>query len=139
MARKKSGGLTDAELRLMEVVWQRGRATVSEVAKAVSQERPLGYSTVLTTLRILESKGYLRHRKEGRAFVYAAAVGREEVREHAVLQLARRFFGGSPERLVLSLIDGNRISATELRRLRGRTGQPEEGRDGNGNDSGGAD
>ena len=83
-------------------------------------EYPLAYSTVLTTLRILENKGYLRHSKEGRAFVYRATVGREEARQNAVANLLRRFFQDSPELLVLNLVQGNRIDTEELDRLRRR-------------------
>ena len=121
MARKKSPSLTDAELRLMEVVWQRGSATVSEVVESLPQSTPLHYSTVLTTLRILESKGYLGHRKEGRAFVYRPLIGRDQEREKAVTRLLRRFFEGSPELLVLNLVKREKIlGAHELERLRKR-------------------
>lgn len=120
MARKKSPGLTDAELRLMEVLWQRGSATVSDVVESLPKEVPLAYSTVLTTLRILENKGYLRHSKEGRAFVYRPVIGREEARESAVTHLLRRFFENSPELLVLNLVRGKKIAPEELARLRKR-------------------
>jgi beta-lactamase regulating signal transducer with metallopeptidase domain/predicted transcriptional regulator len=101
LARKKSPLLTDAELRLMEVLWEAGSATVSSVLEALPRDVPLAYSTVLTTLRILEQKGYVKHRKEGRAFVYRAVVDRERERERAVTRLLQRFFGGSPEQLVI--------------------------------------
>jgi predicted transcriptional regulator len=125
VARKKSTGLTDAELRLMEVLWRIGTATVSEVAEKLPKDVPLAYSTVLTTLRILETKGYLRHRKDGRAFVYEPVVGRDQARESAVTHLLRRFFEGSPEQLVLNLIDGRKIGAKELKRLRKRIEEAE--------------
>ena len=118
MARRKSPGLTDAELRLMEVVWTKGAATVSEVAESLRKSVNLAYSTVLTTLRILENKGYLRHSKEGRAFVYRPVVGRDQARESAVALLLRRFFAGSPEALVLNLIESKKVDARELARLR---------------------
>ena|SRR5207245_2027022 len=91
MARKKSPGLTDAELRLMEVLWRKGSATVSDVVESLPKNVPLAYSTVLTTLRILENKGYVRHNKEGRAFVYLPVVGREQARENAVTHLCGVF------------------------------------------------
>ena len=69
MARKQSSVLTDAELRPMDILWQRGPATVAEVTAALSESGILSYSTVLTTLRILERKGYVHHTKEGQAFV----------------------------------------------------------------------
>jgi predicted transcriptional regulator len=70
VARRKSSNLTDAELRLMEVVWEKGKATVGEVVGGLPTNVPLAYSTVLTTLRILENKGCVRHTKDGRSFVY---------------------------------------------------------------------
>jgi len=120
VARKKSSSLTDAELRLMEVLWERQSGTVSEVVDGVSKEAPLAYSTVLTTLRILENKGYIQHEKDGRAFVYRPLVGRDQARESAVAHLVRRFFAGSPELLVLNLIQSSGIDADELARLRKR-------------------
>jgi BlaI family penicillinase repressor len=120
VARKKTAGLTDAELRLMEVLWEKGRATVSGVVEGLPKNVPLAYSTVLTTLRILENKGYIRHTKEGRAFVYRPVMGREQARERAVTHLLRRFFEGSPEVLVLNLIESRKIDAKELARLRKR-------------------
>lgn len=118
MARKKSPGLTDAELKLMEVVWGMGHATVSDVVDALPKRDPLAYSTVLTTMRILENKGYLKHVKEGRAFVYQPAVDREEACENAVAHLVRRFFGGSHGQLAMNLVEKKRIDPAELRRLR---------------------
>ncbi len=120
MARTKTTGLTDAELRLMEVIWDKGSATVGDVVDALPRRTPLAYSTVLTTLRILEEKGYLRHVKEGRAFIYHPAVGRDEARDTAVGHLVRRFFGGSHGQLALNLVEKKRIEAAELKRLRQR-------------------
>lgn len=125
MARKKSRGLTDAELRLMEVVWEKGSATVSDVVDALPGRVNLAYSTVLTTLRILEQKGYLKHSKEGRAFVYQPLVGRDQAREKAVTHLLRRFFEGSPELLMLNLVDRKKIGPEELQRLRQRIAEEE--------------
>ena len=120
MARKKSSNLTDAELRLMEVLWEHGAATVSGVVDKLPKCVPLAYSTVLTTLRILENKGYLRHSKEGRAFIYRPIVGRAKARENAITHLLRRFFENSPELLMLNLIQDKKIDPRELARLRKR-------------------
>ena len=120
MARKKPTSLTDAELRLMDVLWKTGPATVSDVAGALPQDPPLAYSTILTTLRILETKGYLKHTKDGRAYLYEAVVPREQACQNAVTHLLRRFFENSPELLVLNLIDAKKTSAKELKRLRRR-------------------
>ena len=120
MARKKSPNLTEAELRLMDVIWEKGQATVGEVAEALPKDLGLAYNTVLTTLRILEEKGYVRHTKakEGRAFVYQAVVGRDEASRSAVRYLVSRFFRNSPELLVLNLLEDEELSARELRRIR---------------------
>jgi len=120
LARKKSPGLTDAELRLMEVLWDKGSATVSDVVEDLPATVRLAYSTVLTTLRILENKGYLEHRKEGRAFVYRPVVGRDQAREKAVTHLLRRFFDGSAELLMLNLVEDRKIDPEELKRIRKR-------------------
>ncbi len=120
MARKKSPNLTEAELRLMDVVWEKGEATVSEIADALPRDLGLAYNTVLTTMRILEEKGFLRHTKskEGRAFVYRAVVGRDEASRTAVRYLVSRFFRNSPELLVLNLLEDEELSRKELRRIR---------------------
>ena len=120
MARKKSPNLTEAELRLMDVVWEKGEATVSEVAEALPHDLGLAYNTVLTTMRILEEKGFLRHTKskEGRAFVYRAVVGRDEASRTAVRYLVSRFFRNSPELLVLNLLEDEELSRKELGRIR---------------------
>ena len=120
MPRKKSPNLTEAELRLMDIVWDKGTATVGEVAAALAGEPSLAYNTVLTTLRILEQKGYVRHTKPraGRAFVYRAVVGRKQASRNAVRHVVRRFFANSPELLVLNLLDDGDLSQRELRNIR---------------------
>lgn len=118
MPRKRTSGLTNAELRLMDVLWRIGSGTVADVSGALPKDVTLAYSSVLTTLRILETKGYLRHRKEGRAYIYEPMVGREQARTHAVTDLLGRFFENSPGQLALNLVEGRKISAKELKRLR---------------------
>ena len=122
MARKKSPNLTEAELRLMDVIWEKGSATVAEVAEALPKDLNLAYNTVLTTLRILEQKGYLKHgmAKEGRAFVYRAVVSRDDASRSALRHLLRRFFENSAEALVLNLLGDERLSEEELERIRAR-------------------
>jgi predicted transcriptional regulator len=120
LARKKSPNLTEAELRLMNVVWEKGSATVATVAEALRDKPDLAYNTVLTTMRILEHKGYLRHTKsdEGRAFLYHPVVGREQASRKAVRHLVSRFFANSPELLVLNLLEDEEITENELQRIR---------------------
>lgn len=118
MARKQTPGLTEAELRLMEVLWRVGSGTVADVAAGLPKDITLAYSSVLTTLRILERKGYLHHRKEGRAFIYEPVVDREKARANAIRHLVRRFFEDSPGQLLLNLVEREKISAEELKKLR---------------------
>ena len=118
MARKKSPNLTEGELPLMEVLWKKGRATVGDVVASLPADTPLAYSTVLTTLRILEAKGYLRHTKKGRAFVYEPVIVQEEASGKALGYLVNRFFGGSRELLVMNLLKEEKIGRAELRRIK---------------------
>jgi BlaI family transcriptional regulator, penicillinase repressor len=118
LARKKSPNLTEGELRLMKVLWDKGAATVGDVAASLPDDPPLAYSTVLTTLRILEGKGYLRHTKKGRAFVYEPLIAQEEASRTALGNLVTRFFGGSRELLVVNLLREENISRAELRRIK---------------------
>lgn len=118
MARKKSPTLTEAELRLMDILWQKGSATVSDVASALPRKLSLAYNTVLTTLRILERKGYVTHKKQGRAFLYSPTVDRTSARKRAVKHLVSRFFNNSPELLVLNLLENEKLDAAELERLK---------------------
>jgi predicted transcriptional regulator len=120
LARKRSPNLTEAELRLMDVLWDRGAATVAEVADALPKDLGLAYNTVLTTLRILEEKGYITHTKsdEGRAFRYEPVVGRQEASRKAVRYLVSRFFRDSPELLVLNLLENEELGEPELQRIR---------------------
>jgi predicted transcriptional regulator len=120
LPRPKSLSLTEAELRLMDVIWDKGRATVAEVAEALPKELDLAYNTVLTTLRILEDKGYLKHSKskEGRAFIYRAVVSRQQASRSAVKHLLRRFFGNSAEALVLNLLEDEKLGEEDLTRVR---------------------
>jgi predicted transcriptional regulator len=118
LSRQARPGLTDAELRLIEVLWEKGAGTVSDVVEALPKSVPLAYSTVLTTLRILENKGYLTHRQEGRAYIYRPVIGRDQARQSAVSHLVRRFFDGSRDELMLRLLEDKGIDARELKRLR---------------------
>jgi len=118
VARKQSPTLTEAELRLMEVLWDRQSATVAEVVDALPTRFSLAYSTVLTTLRILEQKGYIRHTDQGRAFVYHPVVARQEAQTNALRHLLSSFFNNSPELLVLNLLENEPLDAHELERLK---------------------
>ncbi|MGE3510721.1 MAG: BlaI/MecI/CopY family transcriptional regulator [Vicinamibacterales bacterium] len=118
MARRQSPALTDAELRIMRVLWDRTRATVGEVVDAIEGPAKPAYNSVLTVLRILEKKGYVRHEKDGRAFVFLPLIDRSQARQRALSQLITRFFNGSPEALVLDLLGREEPTEEESRRIR---------------------
>jgi predicted transcriptional regulator len=117
MARKQSPTLTEAELPIMDILWQKGSAVVTDVVGALSNSA-VAYNTVLTTLRILERKGYVRHTKEGRAFVYHPVVERGEASRKAVRNLLKRFFQDSPELLILNVLEDEQLDEIELAKLK---------------------
>ena len=117
MARKQSATLTEGELPIMDILWQKGSAVVTDVVGALSNSA-VAYNTVLTTLRILERKGYVRHTKEGRAFVYHPVVERGEASRKAVQNLVKRFFQNSPELLILNVLEDEQLDEAELGRLK---------------------
>jgi predicted transcriptional regulator len=118
MPPKPSNTLTQAELRLMKVLWARGESSVAEMATACAVDSPLAYTSVLTTIRILEQKGYVKHREKGRAFFYRASVAEQEASRSEVRRVLQRFFGNSREKLLLSLLGDEEIGPEELRRLK---------------------
>jgi BlaI family transcriptional regulator, penicillinase repressor len=133
LPRRKSETLTEAELRLMDVLWLKGSATVQQVLDALPEKPALAYNSVLTTIRVLENKGYLEHVKDGRAHIYKPVLEREEATRSEIRHLVSRFFKNSHELLVLNILEDlssesvgsenlgseNRgLEASELKRLR---------------------
>lgn len=118
MARKASPTLTEAEMRLMRIVWKLGSCTVNDVVEALPDDENLAYSTVLTTMRILESKGYLSHEKEGRAFVYSPEISPGEVRKGALQFVLNRFFDNSPSLLMLNLLKEDSVDEDDLEAIK---------------------
>jgi len=118
MPPRKSNTLTEAELRLMKILWRRGDSSVTDLVAAMPDGAPLAYNSVLTTIRILEQKGYVEHRQEGRAFVYRASVAEHEASRSEVRHVLNRFFGNSRERLLLSLLGDEELTPEELERLK---------------------
>ena len=118
MPPRKSPTLTEAELRLMEVLWDKGPGTVHQLLEALDGKPALAYNSVLTTIRILEKKGYVQHLKDGRAHVYQALIGKKEATRSEVRNLVGRFFQNSHELLLLNLLEDRNLDAQELQRLR---------------------
>jgi predicted transcriptional regulator len=117
MPRRRSVPLTEAEQRLMEIVWASGPATVGQIVDAIPERERTAYNTVQTMMKILERKGYVRHRSVGRAFVYESIVDRAAAARTALSQVVQRFFGGSPRELALNLIEGDHLTEAELDEL----------------------
>jgi BlaI family transcriptional regulator, penicillinase repressor len=124
MARPPAETLTGREAQLMDAVWRLGEATAEQIREALPES--LHDSTVRTLLRVLESKGYLRHEPRGKAYVYRAAVERAKAQRHALRSVLSRFFGGSAEDLVLRLIEDERITPEQLDALRRSSSAPRE-------------
>ncbi|HEU5342129.1 BlaI/MecI/CopY family transcriptional regulator [Edaphobacter sp.] len=118
MPPKRSITLTEAELRLMKILWERGESAVGDLVAAMPDGATLAYNSVLTTIRILEQKGYVRHRQAGRAFMYSPCVAEQEAERSEVRNMMRRFFGNSRERLLLSLLGDDEVTPEELKRLK---------------------
>ena len=116
MPPKQSATLTEAELRIMDVLWRKGSGTVQQVLDWLPST--LAYNSVLTTIRILEKKGHVKHVKDGRAHVYEPIIGRQEATRSEIRHLVGRFFRNSHEALVLNILQDEAIDADELKRLR---------------------
>jgi predicted transcriptional regulator len=111
--------LTDAEARVMAVLWQNDTATVGDVVAALRQKKnKLSYSTVQTILRILERKGYVAHEQLDRAFVYRPIVDERQARRRAWRHLVKRLFDNSPSLLILNVLDDEDLDETEVARLK---------------------
>jgi predicted transcriptional regulator len=118
MPPKRSNTLTEAELRIMRILWARGESLVSDLVAALPNEAPLAYTSVLTTVRILEQKGYVEHRQERRAFLYKPCIAEHEASRSEVNHMLHRFFGNSRERLLLTLLGEGDMTPDELQRLK---------------------
>lgn len=110
--------LSDAQLEIMNVVWDRGQTTVGEIWKILGSRRSVSRNTVSTMVSRLEDKGWLRHRADGGTYLYSATRARERVLPRMVHRLIDSAFQGSAEGLVLSLLEGGRLSAEEVERIK---------------------
>jgi BlaI family transcriptional regulator, penicillinase repressor len=118
MPPRTSPTLTEAELRIMNVLWMKGSGTVQLILDHLPKQTSLAYNSVLTTVRILEKKGYVKHVKDGRAFIYVPVVGRKEATRFEISHLVSRFFENSHELLVMNILEDSSVDEEELQRLR---------------------
>jgi predicted transcriptional regulator len=115
---RQSGTLTEAELRIMNVLWAKGSGTVQQVLDSITEKPSLAYNSVLTTIRVLERKGYLNHLKDGRAHVYTPVIGQKEAKRSEIRHLVSRFFQDSHELLLLNVLEDRGVEPEELAQLR---------------------
>ena len=115
---KSAGSLTAVELEMMHVIWRIGPCSVNQILEALPPTRELAYTSVSTIVRILEQKGFVASRKEGRGHVYGAAVSKEAYQSRAVDQLVKNVFDDAPAMLVRGLLASKNLSDDELREIR---------------------
>jgi predicted transcriptional regulator len=116
MPRKPSKTFTEREMEIMRVIWELGEATVKQIQQQLPGKRH--YNSVLTIIRVLERKGHLTHREEGRAYIYRATKSPEEARRRTLGHLITRMFEGSPSSLVLHLVETGDLTEDDLKAIR---------------------
>lgn len=126
MGRQKSLG--ELEREVMEFLWEHGPATADSIRTAIGKKRALTDSTIRTVLRRLEAKHYVRHRTEGRQFLYSSAREPRRVAAEAVRGILKNFCRGSLEELLTGLVDDRIVDSSELRRLAERIASQEKKR-----------
>ncbi len=115
--RKKSPTLTEQELEIMKVVWERGAATVRDVYETLLARRRIAYTTVMTTMKIMEGKSYLKRRLDNRAYVYEATRPKKQMIREMVSEFVNRVFNGSAEPLLAHLVEDRRLSEQERKQI----------------------
>jgi predicted transcriptional regulator len=115
--RPRSATLTPQELEIMKIVWQKGQATVRDVYETLLEHRKIAYTTVMTMMRVLERKGHLKTRRDGRAFVYRPTHPERQVVRSMVREFVDRVFNGSAQPLLVHLLEDRRLSKEELEEL----------------------
>jgi len=123
MARKKSSQLTDSEQSIMQILWDKGEASVREIADILSEEKTTAYTTVQTMCKILTDKGYADFHKQGKAFIYTPKITQKDARQGALTSMLNKFFGGSPEVLAQHLLQETDIEIKDLEELQSKIDQ----------------
>jgi predicted transcriptional regulator len=118
MTKRQLQAMSPAETEILRLVWQLGQATVQQVCNQLPPKRNIAYKTVQTLLRRLQEKGYLRHKIQGKAYVFFPAVKREDVVKRTVLDFLDRLFAGDPRPLMQFLAEDGRIDTDDIERLK---------------------
>ena len=116
--RPKTPTLTEQELEIMKIVWERDRATVRDVYESLLERRKIAYTTVMTMMNILEQKGYLKKRQDDRAYVYRPSQPKQQVIRSMVREFVNRVFNGSAEPLLVHLVEDQHLDAKDLEEIR---------------------
>jgi len=116
MARRQTRTFTERELEILRILWDKGEATVRDIQQGLPPGRH--YNTILTIIRVLEKKGHVTHKQEGRGFVYRAVAQPEESRSHALSHFVESVFGGSSESLVVNMVEAGNLTLDELDEIR---------------------
>jgi predicted transcriptional regulator len=116
--RKSLTPLGESEMEILHHVWELGEATVAQVKERILKKRKVAYTTVMTTMKNLNDKGYLKYRKDGNTYVYSARKDPQEVQSNLVSGLIDKVFKGSTSALVQTLVKGENISEKELKELK---------------------
>src|SRR5260370_3942840 len=115
--RPKSATLTEQEVEIMKIVWRRERVTVRDVYEELLERRKIAYTTVMTMMKILAHKKYLRKSQEDRAYVYQPTKPKNQVIKGMVREFVNRVFNGSAERLLVHLMEDRKLSGTDLEEI----------------------
>jgi predicted transcriptional regulator len=116
MARPQSRTFTERELEILQILWDRSEATVRDIQQSLPPGRH--YNTILTIIRVLEKKGHVTHKQEGRGFVYRAVAHPRQSQSHALSHFVQSVFGGSSESLVLNMVEAGNLTLDELDQIR---------------------
>lgn len=115
--RKKKHTLTSTELEIMQIVWELGSCAVRDVYKVLLNRKDVAYTTVMTMLGVLAEKGHLKKHKDGRAYIYSPTLPQKQVISNMVDDFVKRVFSGSASRLVLNLVDDQRLSEEDVKEI----------------------
>lgn len=118
MPRPRQPGLTENELEVMRVLWTQGPLKISDILDALQRTPKPAYTSLLTLVQTMEKKGYIKHQKQGKAFIYLPILQQKKFLLTEVKRIAKRLFGGSPGKLVLNLVENEHLNETEIKALK---------------------
>lgn len=118
MARPKSSNPTDYELSILKILWEESPLSVSQILERIEKKAKPAYSSLLTIVRLMETKGYLNHEKRGKAFFYWPILKQEKVSHQAITKLVDSIFGGNPYKLAVNIIQKEQLSEDEVAELK---------------------